>query len=280
MHHESIHNFFRDARRAALPMCLVIVAHQAFRDYPLVVAANRDEYHARATRPSQFWPTHPDILAGRDEELGGTWMGVTRSGRFAAITNYRDPSRTAPAPRSRGELPLGFLAGSDHPRDFLQALRASAADYAGFNLLLGGAGELWYYSNSEDNPPEGLAPGIYGLSNAHLDTPWPKSELGKQKLAQLGRAQAAGGDDPDHEQLTAVVADRRTAPESDLHPLGLESEMEQLLSAQFIVTEGYGTRSCTTMWLSGDRRASWREQSYDSRGGLTGVQREDFSLTD
>ena len=117
-------------------MCLLIFAHRACSDLPLVVSANRDEFHGRATAPAQFWQEHPQLLAGRDLEQGGTWMGVTRAGRFAAITNYRDPSRTAPAPRSRGELPLDYLVGDRDPRDYMHDLVVRAGDYAGFNLLL------------------------------------------------------------------------------------------------------------------------------------------------
>ncbi len=129
-------------------MCLLIFAHQTTADYPLVVAANRDEFHARPTAASHFWADHPELLAGMDLEQGGTWMGVTRDGRFAAITNYRDPASTVTAPRSRGELPLGYLTGQQDPQDYLQDIAAQAAQYAGFNLLLGDRGSLWYFANS------------------------------------------------------------------------------------------------------------------------------------
>lgn len=258
-------------------MCLVIFAHQAHPEYPLVVAANRDEYHARPTSASHFWTSHPDLLAGRDEEQGGTWMGITRGGRFAAITNYRDPSRTAPAPRSRGELPLDFLVGSSSPRNFLQALGERAQDYAGFNLLVGDGRELWCFSNSDGNPPSALAPGLYGLSNAHLDTPWPKSELGKRRLADVLRAAGESGR-LDHEALAMTVADRRTFDPAELRPLGLDGEMEQLLSSQFIVSPGYGTRSRTTLWSSREGIAHWREQSFGEDGEIQREQALEFAL--
>ena len=256
-------------------MCLLIFAHRVDSQLPLIVAANRDEFHARPTTASHFWSDHPDLLAGRDLQLGGTWMGVTRGGsspdeagggRFAAVTNYRDPARTAPAPRSRGELPLGFLAGVEHPADYLEKLHRDADDYAGFNLLVGDSNELWYFTNSTpaaERQPQRLEPGIYGLSNARLDTPWPKVELGKQKLVQL---LAAGG--PDHDALASVVADPQLAEAKTLQQLGMGGEMDRLLSAQFIVTESYGTRSTTTLWLDQQGRGSWRESSFDARGRL------------
>ncbi|MGB1139432.1 MAG: NRDE family protein, partial [Halioglobus sp.] len=198
--------------------------------------------------------------------------------RFAAITNYRDPARTAPAPRSRGELPLDFLAGRHSPGDYLSSLGETAGEYAGFNLLVGDSQALWYFSNSDGNPPAELTPGIYGLSNAHLDTPWPKSELGKEHLSTLLDGHSRG-DALDHDALAATVADRHTATAADLQPLGLEGEMEQLLSSQFIVSPGYGTRSRTTLWTTRGGHAHWREQSFGESGELRGEQQEVFALS-
>ena len=254
-------------------MCLLIFAHHVAPDYPLVFAANRDEFHARPTAPSAFWDDHPGLLAGRDLEQGGTWMGITRSGRFAAVTNYRDPARTAPAPRSRGELTVGYLAGDMSPGDYLQQLAGRAADYAGFNLLLGDETSLWYYANSGDLAPRELAPGIYGLSNARLDTPWPKVELGKARLRGIMDNSPAG---LSHEHLGTVVADRDLADISALGQLGQDSEMEQLLSAQFIVTPGYGTRSRTTLWCDAGGGVEWCEQGFDPAGEATALREERF----
>jgi len=256
-------------------MCLLIFAHQCDPRYPLVVAANRDEFHARPTAASAFWPEHPDLLAGRDLEQGGTWMGITRAGRFAAITNYRDPSRTAPAPRSRGELPLRFLTGNASPRAFLQDVAGRADRYAGFNLLLGDPHGLWYFSNSSaaGDRPVRLAPGIYGLSNAQLDTPWPKVSLGKQRLQTLLESGAI-----DHDDLAAVVGDQRLADPEELRKHGMGDGMDHLLSAQFIIAGSYGTRASTTLWTTGDGLASWRELSFDARGCVRGVQEQRFSI--
>ena len=257
-------------------MCLLIFAYHEDPRYPLVVAANRDEFHARPTAPSGFWRDYPQLLAGRDLEQGGTWMGLTRSGRFAAITNYRDPSRTAPAPRSRGELPLNYLVGKQAPDEFLAELAGRADDYAGFNLLVADSGGLWYLSNSDGagrGEPLRLQPGTYGLSNARLDTPWPKVVLGKARLGEL----LANGP-ADHEALAAVVSDRRLADPDTLRQQGMASSMEQLLSAQFITTDSYGTRSTTTLWTDPRGVASWRETSFDPQGAPREVREELFSL--
>ena len=246
-------------------MCLLIFAHRVARHYPLVLAANRDEFHARPTARAHFWPEFPQLLAGRDLEQGGTWMGVTREGRFAAVTNYRDPARTAPAPRSRGELPVDFLVGDDSPDTFLARLRERGGDYAGFNLLLGDGDDLWYYSNSSaGEEPRLLDPGIYGLSNAQLDTPWPKVANGKEKLGEL----LENGPVADHDSLAEVVGNRDMAEPRELARQGLEGDMDRLLSAQFIVTGSYGTRSSTTLWRDRGGAVHWRELSYDGAGRL------------
>jgi uncharacterized protein with NRDE domain len=257
-------------------MCLLIFAHKTSTRYPLVVAANRDEFHARPTAVSQFWTEHPGLLAGQDLDQGGTWMGVTRDGRFAAITNYRDPSRTAAAPRSRGELPLDYLTGQREPQAYLQDIAAQAAEYAGFNLLLGDRNSLWYFTNSlpaAERAPLCLQPGIYGLSNDRLDTLWPKVDLGKARLKNL-----LDKEPPSHDALASVVSDRGLADLQALRPHGMETEMDQLLSAQFIITGRYGTRSSTTLWTDRNGLASWRELSFNELGEIREVQEFEFAL--
>lgn len=257
-------------------MCLLIFAHQVDPRYPLVLAANRDEFHARPTAASTFWPEHPDLLAGRDLEQGGTWMGITRAGRFAAITNYRDPARTSPAPRSRGELPLDYLTGELDPQSYLLGLRDRIREYAGFNLLVGDGESLWYLTNSHAPracAPQCLEPGLYGLSNARLDTPWPKVVLGKTRLRAL-----LDKNELDHDSLAGVVGDRQLADPRDLHRQGLINGMDQILSAQFITAGGYGTRSSTTLWSDRQGYVRWRESSFDESGELVGQRQESFCL--
>lgn len=255
-------------------MCLIVLAHHADPNLPLAVAANRDEFHARPTAASAFWPESPGLLAGKDLELGGTWMGVTRSGRFAAVTNFRDPSHTAPAPRSRGELPLDFLQGRQTPSDYLEDVAQRAQCYAGFNLLVGDTRELWYFDNAPGDAPQALAPGIYGLSNARLDTPWPKVKTGKRALQQLVATGTIS-----HDSLAATVSDRRLANPEELHGQNMPVDMAHLLSAQFILSEGYGTRATTTLWFDRSGNAHWRERSFNAAGNVTAELNEKFAIT-
>ncbi|PLW69134.1 NRDE family protein [Pseudohalioglobus lutimaris] len=244
-------------------MCLILFAYRTSAAYPLMVAANRDEFHARPTAPAGFWDEHPDVFAGRDLQAGGTWMGINRNGRFAAVTNYRDPQRTVPGPRTRGELTTSFLAGKQTAEAYLREVAHRARDYAGFNLLLGEAGTLWYYSNStHDEGPRQLRPGIYGLSNARLDTPWPKILLGKQAMQNQIHSI------PSHNGLASAVSSRELASPEQLQAQGLDSEMDQLLSSQFIVNPTYGTRATTTLWQDAEGRLQWRELNF-SPDGLT-----------
>ncbi|MEP4486378.1 MAG: NRDE family protein [Halioglobus sp.] len=255
-------------------MCLVIFAHQCSPHYPLVVSANRDEFHARPTQASHFWESQPQVLAGRDLEQGGTWMGTTRTGRFAAITNVSDPSRTTPAPLSRGELTLSFLAGESTPEAYLAEIEPRADQYALFNLVVGDQHSLWVFSNAHGNrAPKALAPGLYGLSNAALDTPWPKVQLGKSMLAgSLDRAALT------HEELAMAVQDRHLAKPEELTSHGLTGEMDQALSAQFITAGVYGTRSTTTLWQTRAGTTHWRELSFNDVGQETGCVEESFRL--
>lgn len=255
-------------------MCLLIVAHRYRAGLPLVVAANRDEFHARPTAISRFWDSHPTLLAGKDLAQGGTWMGVTRGGRFAAITNFRDPAQTKPAPRSRGELPLDYLVGEQPPANYLASVAARSDQYAGFNLLLGDSESLWYFDNNPGEQPVPLAPGVYGLSNARLDTPWPKVLRGKRELESLLDAQW-----PDHAALAGVVSDRRLADSDSLQLNAAGTDMERQLSAQFIVTQHYGTRATTTLWRD-QAKMYWREQSFDAQGRPDAVSEETFAIQD
>jgi uncharacterized protein with NRDE domain len=164
-------------------MCLILIAWQAHPDYPLVVAANRDEFFARPTAAAAFWPDAPQVLAGRDLEAGGTWLGVSRQRRFAALTNYREGGRQRVDARSRGALVADFLTSRASPVAYLTQLETAAAEYNGFNLVVGDGESLAYYSNRGDGQPRWLKPGIYGLSNHLLDTPWPKLASAKAAFA-------------------------------------------------------------------------------------------------
>ena len=238
-------------------MCLIAVAHRAHPDYPLLLAANRDEYYARPTEGIHFWDSVPGLLAGKDLEAGGTWLGITRSGRFAAITNYRNPPLHPDKPRSRGELPLNFLSGKDDPADYLANI--DGGRYAGFNLVVGTPGRLCYYSNVEDRVRE-LPAGIYSLCNGPLDGGWPKQVESNARLGDLLAGKIT------HEALAAAVDDRATAPDPALPDTGVGLELERALSPQFIVLPEYGTRATTTLSVAADGRVEMRERTYDARG--------------
>lgn len=237
-------------------MCLILLAHDAHPDYRLVVAANRDEFYARPTAPAAPWPEAPHVVAGRDLEAGGTWMGVTRDGRWAAVTNHHDPGERAKGERSRGALVGDYLLGAAPPLDYLRRVEAEGERYAGFNLLAGDAESLGWLSNRAPGPRP-LAPGIYGLSNALLDTSWPKVERGKRELRLLLAS------DPTPDALLDILLDRTLAEEATLPGGGP-------LSASFVATPGYGTRSSTALLVDRAGRALLVERSFSpEREGWT-----------
>ena len=240
-------------------MCLILLAWRCHPGYPLVVAANRDELFARPTAPASYWEQAPGLLAGRDLDAGGTWMGMTRRGRFAALTNFREP-RQAPDheanPPSRGGLVSDFLAGSARAEDYLAALAPAAKSYNGFNLLCGTVDQgLWHFSN-RGGQPRLLEPGIYGLSNHLLDTPWPKVALGKSELARALDAL------PAEAPLFDLLRDDRVHEDDSLPRTGVSLEWERTLSAAFVRAPNYGTRSSTVLLQDREGLISFDELSY------------------
>jgi uncharacterized protein with NRDE domain len=236
-------------------MCLIALALDAHPSYRLVIAANRDEFYAR---PTAWWADAPDVLAGRDLREGGTWMGVTRAGRVAAVTNYRDPglAQLADAP-SRGALVADFLRGSVDAETYADDLAGRAAAYNGFNLLVGDGGGLFYVSNRTDGVRR-LEPGVYGLSNALLDTPWPKVVRARRAMEEAVAAAEGPGWDA---RLWEALADRVIAADDALPDTGVGSERERLLSAPFIRTDVYGTRASTVLTIASDGEVRFVERS-------------------
>ncbi|MEW5890180.1 MAG: NRDE family protein [Pseudomonadota bacterium] len=253
-------------------MCLILLAWRVHPDYPLVVAANRDEFFARPTAPAGFWPDAPEVFAGRDLEAGGTWLGATRRGRFAALTNYRDPARNRSGTPSRGELVAAFLRGKAAPADYITRLRQRAGDYNGFNLLVGDGRDMYYFSNvaAESGHIGPLAPNVYGLSNHLLDTPWPKVARGKSAL------RAALDALPDAEPLFDLLRDDRQAADEELPRTGVSLEWERLLSAAFIRAPAYGTRSSTVVLRDGAGNTTFIEQTWDRDGRPAGRVQKGF----
>ena len=239
-------------------MCLILVAHDTHPEYALVVAANRDEFYARPTEPAAFWASNPAVLAGRDLEAGGTWLGFTREGRFAAITNYREGERSD-ARHSRGQLTLAFLASAQPPGQYLQALQAEADQYRGFNLLLGRPGELHYYGNRA-GPPERLDPGVYALSNGTLRDDWTKMRLAKLAFTRLLRGSFGPA------SLVQMMADELRLEDTQLPDTGVGLALERMLSARFIRDRDYGTRATTVLLVRRDGEARFVEQNFNRQG--------------
>ncbi|MEP7313000.1 MAG: NRDE family protein [Pseudomonadota bacterium] len=217
-------------------MCLLVVAYGLHPRFDLVVGANRDERHDRASAPLDRWPEFPGLVAGRDLVAGGSWMGVDAQGRFAAVTNFRDEEATSAGAPSRGRLVMDFLTGSRSPAAHLQRLASQAADYAGFSLLVADRDQLWYASNRAPAFARQLAPGVYGLSNHLLDTPWPKVQFTRQGL----RALVDAGNDP-LLPLFDLLAERQTPAMPSAAPLPWPAT-----SGPFIAHDRYGTR-CSTI---------------------------------
>ena len=252
-------------------MCLITFAHQANPDMPLVVAANRDEFYARPTRVAQFWTDEveagksglDDILAGKDLQAGGTWLGLTRCGRFAAVTNIRDPSQTEIRPRSRGELTLNFLLSQQSAADYAHELRHSFSEYAGYNLLLSD-GMDFYYVNNFESLSRKLEPGVYGLSNGLLNNDWPKVVRSRNGLQKLLSSDSR----PTPEQLIALMANREQAHDEELPQTGLPMAMERRLSSAFIADEmrNYGTLCSTAIIQDSAGNIHFSEQNYSADG--------------
>lgn len=244
-------------------MCLLLFAYGVDPDYPLIVAANRDEFHGRATAPAQWWQDRP-VLAGRDLDAGGTWMGVSRTGRFAAITNYRDPASQQVGLRSRGQLVLDALDPAIPAAELLDRLRADGHRYNGFNLVFGGVDGLFCYGSRGE--AAALSPGLYGLSNHLLETPWPKVVRGKTAL----RRYLDSGQAPALEPLLDLLHDRAPAADAELPDTGVGIEVERRLAAMFIVDPRHGTRASTALTVSGDGEVRFAERSFGADGERTG----------
>jgi uncharacterized protein with NRDE domain len=253
-------------------MCLVVVAMAAHPSYALVVAANRDEFHERPTAPAAWWPE--GWLGGRDLRADGTWFGVTRRGRFAFVTNVREPGRNDPAAPSRGELVPAVLADARTCDEAVAALATTGRRYNGYNLVAGEPGRAWWSSNRHANAaPVVLETGITGISNAALGTPWPKVVATNARVAAWC-ASGATNLDP----LFEALADRRPARDDELPATGVSPEWERLLSAPFIVSERYGTRASTVLAIAHDGEARFIEQAFDSHGTPTGRVDMSFRL--
>lgn len=240
-------------------MCLLLMALNTHPDYQLILLANRDEHYERPSASARFWDEAPFLLAGKDLQGGGTWLGVTRKGRIAAVTNYRDPSAVKEDAPSRGRLVSNFLLGQEGAIEYLDSLAREAGKYNGFNLIIGDKEQVYWYSNRGDGV-QSLEPGIYGLSNHLLDTPWPKVAKSKDALAHLLSEQ----EDPSLEELFRILADHTIADDESLPHTGVDLEWERILSPIFIVSPTYGTRSSTVLLIDMQDRVTFVEKTFNS----------------
>ena len=238
-------------------MCLILLSLRCHPEYPLIIAANRDEFYHRPAMPAQFWQEDPDLLAGKDIQAGGTWLGVSRRGRLAMITNYREIQQFDPKAPTRGKLVSDFLAGNVPALDYLEELRPDAALYNGFNLILGDKTGLYYFSNRAEDIVK-LTPGQYGLSNHLLDTPWPKVAKSKTRFHQLTKQPKI-----EENLLFEILTDTAHAKDDQLPDTGVGLELERMLSPVFIKSSNYGTRCSTLIMIDKDAHLVFVERAYD-----------------
>jgi uncharacterized protein with NRDE domain len=237
-------------------MCLILWTYANHPRYRLILAANRDEFYRRPTTAAAYWPDAPGVVGGRDLKAGGSWLAVSRSGRLAALTNYRDPSAVAPEALSRGNLVKDFVCGTASPAAYLEAVYGRRAAYNDFNLIVADGEQMWYLG-SRGLPPQPVAPGIHGLSNHLIDTPWPKVSEGKAALAAV-----AAGDAVAPDALLALLTHRRQPEDDRLPDTGVGLARERVLAPRFIVSPSYGTRSATMLLVSRRGRATFCEWTF------------------
>lgn len=243
-------------------MCLLFFALKSHPDYRLIVAANRDEYYERPTRNLYIWQDEGWIVAGRDLDKGGTWFGVTPSGRWAGVTNYRESTSISDA-WSRGALVSTYLLSQQKPDAYIAEIAQTADEYNGFNLIVGDQEQVLYYSNRMPGTRH-LRAGIYGLSNHLLDTPWPKVESGKTRLQML-----LDHDDMNMDALFLLLGARSIAPDKALPDTGVAIEWERLLSSAFVSGDSYGTRSSTVLLIDRNNRLKLEERTFSGAANQT-----------
>ncbi|WP_067862926.1 NRDE family protein [Neptuniibacter marinus] len=245
-------------------MCLIAFAYNCHPKYSLILIANRDEFYQRPSDLLNFWQDEPQILAGRDREKSGTWLGITTTGRFSAVTNYRDGHKTTNKRlRSRGELTRNFLCTNIPAQHYLQQLASKEMEFSDFNLLLGDQSGFYYASNKSTDTQK-LESGIYALSNALLDTPWPKVCYVKAQLSRLIKNKNL-----DIESLIEIMSDQTQASIEQLPDTGVSLEWEKILSSTFIKTSNYGTRATTVLLQEKDGTTQILEQSYGTDGKIS-----------
>ncbi|MBL7847446.1 MAG: NRDE family protein [Cyclobacteriaceae bacterium] len=238
-------------------MCLIFFSVNHHPRYRLVIAGNRDEFYKRKTAPADFWPEAPHVLAGRDLEANGTWLGISRKGQVSLLTNFRDPKNINPAAPSRGHLVSDFLLGDADGMDYIHKVEQIGNRYNGFNLIAGTPGSLWYYSNYGSGVQQ-VPVGIHGLSNHLINTPWPKVVNGKKQFEAHLNANTI-----EPEQLLDFLYDDRVASDDQLPDTGVGLERERMLSSMFIKSPEYGSRSSTVILVDHNNHVQFVERVYD-----------------
>lgn len=254
-------------------MCIILLALKSHPVYKLIIAGNRDEFFERPTAKATFWEDAPDLLAGKDLRAGGTWFGITRQGRIGAVTDYRDPALLKSNAPSRGGLVRRFLLSNERPDNFIKRVSAEAHEYNGFNLIVGEKDNLHWYSNLAEEP-RFLNPGIYGLSNRFLDTPWPKVINGKNALKWLLSEKT----DPSPEDFFSILSDRSMADDENLPDTGIEIEWERILSSIFVSSPDYGTRSSSLLLVDLNNRVTFMERVYEAASNHIPFTKFEFQI--
>lgn len=246
-------------------MCLIVFSYKKSSDYPFIFAANRDEFYDRPTSSAHVWDTTPKILAGKDEKEGGTWLGISENGRFAALTNYRQMNEIKEDTISRGMIVKDFLLSDINPRKYLFELIQNQDEYNGFNLIAGYLDDLYYISNKKKGVYK-IKPGLHSVSNALLNTSWPKTEEAVEAFEKYVERNS-----PSEEEIFKILQSKKTYPLDELPDTGLPKEMEKAVSSIFISTHDYGTRSSTVMMLDKNNYMRFTERSY--KRGSTEVEK-------
>ena len=254
-------------------MCLIFLSYNQHPKYSFIAVANRDEFFERPAKQLDSWKEHPDIIAGKDLQEGGTWLGVSKTGHFSMLTNYRDMHNIKANAPSRGKLVLDYLISKINPADYLEALFSSASMYNGYNILLGTFNDPWYYSNQNDKIVQ-LGTGSYGLSNALLDTGWAKVNQGKKAFNRILEDEQL-----DTEALFSMMQSETLAQDDELPDTGIGYEKEKLLSSMFIKMPGYGTRNTTLILKDREQNVSIEERTFDSEANQKSTANFTFKVT-
>ena len=255
-------------------MCLIILSYKVHDRYPLILAANRDEFYERPSAPVSLWEDAVGVIAGKDLQRGGTWLGIKKTGTLAMLTNYREPTHFGRNAPSRGWLVRDFLVGEEGPESYIEAMMAKKDQYKGFSMIMGDLKRLFYFSNRGEMRE--LSPGLYSLSNRLLNTPWPKPERGKEALESL----LASKDDPFPEEIFAILNDRSKPEDSELPDTGIGLEWERILSSIFITSPVYGTRSSSVIMIDRKNHCMFIERVFNEHPEPWMEAKFDFRLQD